>query len=173
MLKLENIILRAPEPRDVDFLYHLENDEKLWHVSQTLRPFSRFEMEQYVLMAEKDPYETHQVRFMIELTSGETVGTIDLFDIDPHNRRAGVGIVIVDKFRKKGYAVTTLEILKSYCFNHLNLHQLFCNIEGHNTNSLELFKNSGFKIAGLKKDWNIISGKEKWADEYFLQLINE
>ena len=173
MLKLKNIVLRAPEPGDVDFLYHLENDEKLWHVSQTLRPFSRFEMEQYVLMAEKDPYEAYQVRFMIDLASGETIGTIDLFDIDPHNKRAGVGIVIVGEFRKMGYAATALDLLKSYCFNHLNLHQLFCNIENTNTNSVELFINSGFNIVGLKKDWNRTPGKENWTDEYFLQLINE
>jgi len=173
MLKLKNIVLRAPEPGDVDFLYHLENDEKLWHVSQTPRPFSRFEMEQYVLMAEKDPYEAHQVRFMIDLASGETIGTIDLFDIDPHNKRAGVGIVIVEEYRKMGYAATALDLLKSYCFNHLSLHQLYCNIENTNTNSVELFINSGFNIVGLKKDWNRTPGMENWTDEYFLQLINE
>ncbi|RLD91007.1 MAG: GNAT family N-acetyltransferase [Bacteroidetes bacterium] len=173
MLRLKNIVLRAPEPRDVDFLYHLENDEKLWHVSQTLRPFSRFEMEQYVLMSEKDPFEAHQVRFMIDLTSDETIGTIDLFDIDSHNKRAGVGIVVVDKYRNKGYAFLALELLKEYCFNHLNLHQLFCNIESSNTLSLTLFKKTGFTIVGLKKDWNIAPGKGVWADEYFLQLINE
>ena len=66
-----------------------------------------------------------------------------------------------------------LELLKEYCFNHLNLHQLFCNIESSNTLSLTLFKKTGFTIVGLKKDWNIAPGKGVWADEYFLQLINE
>lgn len=173
MLKLKNIVLRAPEPADVDFLYHLENDEKLWHVSQTLRPFSRFEMEQYVLMAEKNPFEANQVRFMIDLVSGETIGTIDLFSIDPHNKRAGVGIVIVEAYRNKGYASTALELLKSYCFNKLNLHQLFCNVESSNTNSLKLFDKAGFTIAGLKKDWNTTDGGKKWSDEYLLQFIND
>jgi len=173
MLKSKNIILRALEPEDVEFLYRLENDEKLWHVSQTWRPFSRFELEQYVLMAEKNPFEAHQVRFMIDLTAGETVGTIDLFDIDPHNKRAGVGIVIAEKFRNMGYASEAIEMLKSYCFNILNLHQLYCNIESNNANSLELFKNANFKITGLKKDWNIENGGKNLVDEYFLQLINE
>ena len=173
MLKMENIVLRAPEPQDVHFLYRLENDDELWHVSQTLRPFSKFEMEQYVMMSEKNPYEAHQVRFMIDLTSGETIGTIDLFDIDPHNKRAGVGIVVVEKYRNKGYAFLALELLKKYCFNHLNLHQLFCNIESNNTSSLELFNKTGFTIVGLKKDWNIASSNGDWNDEYFLQLINE
>ncbi len=173
MLTLENIVLRALEPQDVDFLYFLENDDALWHVSQTLRPFSRFELEQYVLRAEKDPHEARQVRFMIDLDQGETIGTIDLFDIDLHNKRAGVGIVIIKKYRNKGYALLALELLKKYCFKHLNLHQLFCNIEKDNTHSLALFKKAGFTIVGLKKDWNIVPGRGGWADEYFLQLINE
>ncbi len=171
MLTSEKILLRAPEPQDVDFLYHLENDEKLWHISQTFRPFSRFEMEQYVLMAEKDPFESHQVRFMIELLSGETIGTIDLFTVDPYNKRAGVGIVIVETYRKKGYALEAIKLIVDYCFNQLNLHQLYCNIESSNLGSLELFKKVGFVISGLKKEWNIKNGV--WQDEYFLQLINK
>jgi len=171
MLTSEKILLRAPEPQDVDFLYHLENDEKLWHISQTFRPFSRFEMEQYVLMAEKDPFEAHQVRFMINLHSGETIGTIDLFTVDPYNKRAGVGIVIVETYRKKGYALEAIKLIIEYCFNQLNLHQLYCNIESSNFGSLELFKKAGFEIGGLKKEWNLKNGV--WQDEYFLQLINK
>jgi len=169
MISSEKIVLRAPEPEDIDFLYQLENDEKLWYVSQTFRPFSRFEMEQYVLMAEKDPYESHQVRFMINLKSGDTIGTVDLFEIDPYNKRAGVGIVIVEDFRERGFAYEALKLVISYCFDQLNLHQLYCNIEVDNTVSIELFKKAGFEVSGLKKDWNLKNSV--WKDEYFLQLI--
>ena len=169
MISSEKIVLRAPEPEDVDFLYQLENDEKLWHVSQTFRPFSRFEMEQYVLMAEKDPFESHQVRFMIDLKSSDTIGTVDLFEINPYNKRAGVGIVIVEDFREQGFAYEALKLVISYCFNQLNLHQLYCNIEVDNNVSIELFKKAGFEVSGLKKDWNLKNSV--WKDEYFLQLI--
>jgi len=169
MLKSNTILLRAPEPQDIDFLYHLENDVKLWHVTQTFRPFSRFEMEQYVLMAEKDPYSAHQVRFMIELSSGETVGTVDLFEIDPHNKRAGVGITIVEQHRKKGYAFNALELIITYAFEQLDLHQLYCNIEVDNEESLKLFKKLNFEISGIKKDWNRV--ENGWQNEYLLQLI--
>ena len=169
MLQSKIILLRAPEPQDIDFLYHLENDVKLWHVTQTFRPFSRFEMEQYVLMAEKDPYSAHQVRFMIELSSGEAVGTVDLFEIDAHNKRAGVGIVIVEGYRKKGYAFNALELIIKYAFDRLDLHQLYCNIEVDNEESLKLFKKLNFEISGIKKDWNRI--ENGWQNEYLLQLI--
>ncbi len=171
-LSTENLILRAPEPNDVDFLLNLENDVKLWHVSRTLRPFSRFELEQYIFSQEKDPFKSGQVRFMIELvSSGDIAGAIDLFDIDALNSRAGVAIVILEKYRNKGIASEALEFLIDYSFSILELHQLYCNIENINEASLKLFTGNGFEISGLKKDWNRYEGK--WIDEYFLQLIHK
>ena len=46
MLTGKNLTLRALEPSDVDFFYEWENNEKLWHLSNTITPFSRFTLEQ-------------------------------------------------------------------------------------------------------------------------------
>jgi diamine N-acetyltransferase len=100
----------------------------------------------------------------------KTIGSIDIFDFDPANRRAGVGILIDKNFRNKGYASAALELLIDYCFNTLNLHQLFCNITPDNKISISLFKKNRFKIIGLKKDWLLVN--KKWTHEYLLQLIN-
>ena len=169
-MKNEKIILRALEPTDIDLLFDVENNQALWHLSQTLRPFSRFEIEQYLLSLEKDPFKAGQVRLMIEESlSNSVVGIIDLFDIDAVNQRAGVGIVILQEYRQKGYASRALQLLKEYAFNVLNLHQLYCNIEPDNTASLKLFQEQGFKIICSKKDWNRKNGE--WIDEYFLQCL--
>ncbi len=173
MLQKGSIKLRAVEPQDIDFLFHLENKPALWHISQTLVPFARFDMEQYVFSANKqDPFAAGQVRFIIELVQDNdprVIGTIDLFALDAVNRRAGVGIVILEKYRRKSLAGKALEILIDYGFNFLNLHQLYCNIEVENEASLKLFKSRGFEVSGLKKEWNRKNGK--WADEYLLQLM--
>ena len=107
MLKRDNISLRAPEPEDIDFLLDMENDSGLWHVSNTNNPFSRFDIEQYVMLSDKDVYSAKQIRFIIDYSGKEktqTVGAIDIFDFDAHNRRAGIGISIIEDQRKKGYA---------------------------------------------------------------------
>ena len=102
----------------------------------------------------------------------ETVGTIDLFDFDPFHQRAGVGILIKNKEkRQKGYASEALKILINYCFNTLNLHQLYCNIYVANTTSLKLFEKYNFQIIGEKKEWTRYG--DKWIGEYMLQLIKE
>ena len=172
MLTGKNIKLRALEPSDVDLLFQWENDEKLWYLSNTLTPFSRFSLEQYVLNSGNDIFADKQMRLMIDLPDKEsntTIGTIDLFDFDPHNQRAGIGILIQEKYRKKGFAAEALDLLLRYCFETLNLHQLYCNIAKFNTASINLFQQAGFEIKGEKKEWLLIG--QKWVDEYFLQLI--
>ncbi len=174
-LKKGTIGLRAPEPEDVDFLFQLENNRQLWPVSNTLLPYSRFDLEQYLFSSDKaDPFAVRQVRLMIELNQNEvktTIGTIDLFDIDAVHRRAGVGIVVVSDFRNHNYATTALSICMEYASNELNLHQLYCNIDENNIASLKLFKKSGFEEVGLKKEWNIRNGR--WVNEFLLQKIIE
>lgn len=173
MLQEDNIVLRSPELEDVDFLFALENDSRLWHLSNTTIPFSRFDIEQYVLQSSKDAFASRQIRFMIDKISGQaknTIGAIDLFDLEPKHRRAGIGIMVVEEERAKGLASIALDILIKYAFTTLNLHQLYCNIETDNKNSLRLFENKGFIKVGIKKDWNLRDGN--WIDEHILQIIN-
>lgn len=173
-LRSSEIQLRAPEPSDVDLLYRWENDEELWHLSNTLAPFSRFTLEQYILNNPADIYAHRQLRLMIDLVSGtgasrQTIGTIDLFEFDPVHQRAGIGILIIDEHRKKGYATKALKMMIKYSFEHLNLHQLFCNIATDNTASLKLFQKLNFQIIGRKRDWLLINNQ--WKDELLLQLL--
>jgi diamine N-acetyltransferase len=174
MLSKENIALRTPEPQDVEFLYQLENDPLFWHLSNTNMPFSRFDLEQYILLADKDIFKVRQARFIIELVEAnrkKTIGAIDLFDIEPKHQRAGIGIMIIEESRGFGYAGLALDVLIDYSFNQLELHQLYCNVEKDNLKSLKLFKEKGFVVSGEKKEWN--KRNNKWNDELFLQLIRK
>ena|ERR1035438_4319237 len=169
----QNIHLRMPEPSDVSILYQWENDLSVWRVSTTVVPFSRFQMEQYIINSQHDIYSDRQLRLMIDLVSAQdpnkTIGCIDLFDFDPLNRRAGVGILIVQEERAKGYASEALGLLIRYCFDIIQLHQLYCNISSRNDPSISLFTKSGFIQCGIKKEWRII--ESKWTDEIMFQLI--
>jgi diamine N-acetyltransferase len=168
----KNLSFRALEPGDIDKLYKWENDTSIWHLSNTITPFSRHLLEEYILNANQDIFTAKQLRLMITLNkTGETVGCIDLFDFDPANMHAGVGILICNDHRNKGYASEALTMLIDYAFNTLNLHQLYCNITVDNKVSMDLFQKQNFKIVGVKKEWVRINNK--WTDEYMLQLINK
>ena len=157
MKVLENntISLRAPEPEDLDLLYIWENEPAIWQVSGTLTPFSRFVLKQYLEHAGKDIYEVKQLRLMIQLKlNHRPVGAVDLFDFDPHHRRAGIGILIAEPSdRRQGYAREALETMITYCFEVLLLHQVFCNIAADNSASIKLFEEAGFEESGRKREW--------------------
>jgi len=173
-MAVTEIILRAPEPSDIEVLYRWENDREIWKVSNTITPFSRYILEKYIENAHLDIYQVKQLRMMIDVNerkSARTIGTIELFDFDPYNLRAGVGILIGDKSdRNKGYATKALNQFIAYCFETLQLHQLYCNITRGNEDSLRLFRKCGFRITGRKAQW--IKMSDGFAEELFLQLIN-
>ncbi len=173
ILNSKIIRLRAVEPEDLDTLYEWENDPSIWHLGNTLTPFSRFTLAQYIESSRQDIYEAKQLRLIIErMGDQKSLGAIDLFEFDPHNLRAGVGILIGSEAdRKKGYASEALDILIRYSFKVLMLKQLYCNIDENNTDSLELFIRHGFVITGQKREWN--KTPDGWLTEYFLQLINQ
>jgi diamine N-acetyltransferase len=170
------ILLRAPEPYDIDVLYKWENDEEIWKVSNIITPFSKHILAKYIENSHLDLYESKQLRLMIDVVDGDsgqkkTIGTVDLFEFDPFHNRAGVGILIGEENdRKKGYASMVLEKIILYAFDTLQLHQLFCNISEENKESLTLFEKKGFKITGTKKEW--LKTKSGFKDEFILQIIN-
>jgi diamine N-acetyltransferase len=169
MLKGNKVMLRPVEMKDVDALYIWENDPENWLVSNTLTPFSRFFLEQYVVGAQNNIYADRQLRLIIEDSQGNTCGAIDLFEFDPHHRRAGIGILIEVGSRGKGIGTEALQLVVDYASNTLNLHQLFCTIDFDNERSLKLFQKMGFELSGRRKHWTW--RPEGWMDEHFLQLI--
>jgi diamine N-acetyltransferase len=171
-LKGTHIYLRALEPEDLEFLHSVENDERIWEVSNTQTPYSKFLIKRYLENAQQDIYEAKQLRLAIcKDREFRAVGLIDLFDFDPRNQRAGVGIIIKDTGdRNLGIGSEALELLIKYAFGPLNLHQLFANIDVNNEPSITLFAKFGFEKIGVKKDWNLVAGKYK--DEALFQLIN-
>ncbi|MCB0443942.1 MAG: GNAT family N-acetyltransferase [Flavobacterium sp.] len=170
-LKGKNIYLRALEPDDLGFIYSLENDTSIWEVSQTQVPYSMFLLKSYLENAHKDIYEAKQLRLAIcKIETFEAIGLIDLFDFDPKNNRAGIGIVIQNqKNRNSGYGKEALELLIAYAKKHLYIHQLYANIAVSNLASKRLFTSFGFALIGIKKDWIFTDGN--YTDEAFYQLI--
>jgi diamine N-acetyltransferase len=171
-LKGETVYLRALEPNDLDFVYAMENDQSIWEVSNTHTPYSRFLVKQYLENAQQDIYEAKQLRLAIcQEEDFPAIGLIDLFDFDPKNNRAGIGIVIQAlENRKQNIGSEALELLIRYAFYNLNIHQLYANIATQNEASVALFTKFGFQKIGVKKDWTFVNGSYK--DEALFQLIN-
>jgi diamine N-acetyltransferase len=169
-LKGEHIYLRAIEPTDLDFLYKIENNIDVWEISGTTTPYSKQVLQLYLDNAHRDIYDVKQLRLCICELNGTVVGLIDLFDFDPKNHKAGLGIIIAsEKSRNQGYGAEALELLCGYSKITLELHQLYCNILEGNEASIHLFEKLGFIQVGVKKDW--IASNGKFKNEILYQKI--
>lgn len=146
------VSLRAVEPADLDFLYEIENDPRNWEVSNTRVPFSKNTLH-YYLNNVQDVYIDKQLRLVV-LYNKVPCGLIDLFDFEPHHRRAGVGIIVDEGFRNKRIATQAIVLLKEYCFKSLDLRLLYCNILANNTASIQLFTKASFFYVGNKINWH-------------------
>lgn len=166
----KHVYLRALEPNDLDFLYALENDTSIWEISGTTTPYSKNVLQLYLDNAHRDIYEVKQLRLCICDHKDIVLGLIDLFEFDPKNHRAGIGIVIKDDERKnKGVGAEAIQLLCDYAFLVLNLRQLFANVSEENEVSLHVFEKLGFERVGIKKDWTFSQGVYK--NEILFQKI--
>ena len=164
--------LRAPELRDLDYLFHVENDTRQWMVAACKVPYSRFQLQQYIETNAHDIYADKQLRLMIErVEDKQLVGVIDLFDFSPADRRAEVGIIIDRDFRGRGYAHEALALLCGYAEHVLDLHQLYAHIFEDNAPARQLFASCGFKEVALLSDW--IFSDKKYRDVCLSQRIFE
>ena len=104
--------------------------------------------------------------------NGQVVGALDLFEFDPLNGRAGIGLLIYPAdARGKGYAKDAVSTVCRYGREVLRLHQLWCNVGATNKASLALFRDAGFIEIGVKRDW--LWTPDGYTDEMLFQKILE
>ena len=168
-LKSELLYLRALERSDLAFLYQLENDVEVWRVSNTVAPYSKEVLEQYLENATADIYSTRQLRLLICSVQHEQVGVIDLFDFEPLHQRAGIGVLVAKNFRQQQYGLNALNLILHYCQNILLLHQVYCTIPLSNLPSQQLFNRAGFSSVGIRKEW--LRSPAGWEDVQEFQKI--
>ena len=170
LLRGKNIHLRALEPSDVEPMYRWENDPAVWGVSGTVAPFSREILRAFIEQQQYDIWRTHQLRLVIARNDDATaVGAVDLFDFDPLNRRAGVGVLVADGERGRGYASEALALLVEYARDVLMLSQLYCDIDTDNVTCRALFSGCEFEECGVRRRWRLAS--DGWRDVVMMQRL--
>ena len=169
MLKGKQVNLRTLEISDTAQILSWENNTNHWRVSGTKVPYSKKIIEAYINSAQ-DLYTHQQIGLLIETPeTNEAVGTIDVFEFDPLHQRAGIGVLIDEKYRQNGFAKAALAMVERYLLEAIGVRNIFCNILADNLASIALFEQAGFEKIGLKKDW--FNDKGRWIDELMYQKL--
>ena len=154
--------LRKIEPSDLPFLYQWENDAASWADGANHNPLSQQDLRDYIASTTGDIYKDGQLRLIIESSNPATLGCVDLFDFDPRNRRAAIGMYIAPEYRGKGVGHEALKQLESYAFGFLHLRCLYAVIATNNTPCSTLYSHAGYTPSSVLSAWTLESDAVIW-----------
>lgn len=153
--------LRKLEPYDLPFLYQWENDAQMWADADTHNPLSQQDLRVYIESTTGDIFKDGQLRLIIE-NEGVTMGCMDLFDFDPRNRKAAIGMYIAPEYRSQGVGAAALALLEQYAFGFLKLRMLYAIIATANEPCSRLYTHAGYQPSSPLKAWTIESDAVVW-----------
>lgn len=169
------IRLRKIEPTDLPFLYQWENDSAAWADGANHNPLSQHDLRDYIAASTGDIYKDGQLRLIAEFLSQtpsvgdsqrsgtETIGCIDLFDLDPRNRRAAIGMYVAPDFRGKGLGQAMVVALEDYAFTFLHLRLLYAVIGTMNEPCSHLYRSMGYQPSAPLPAWTLESDAVLWT----------
>ena len=154
--------LRKIEPSDLPFLYQWENDAASWADGANHNPLSQQDLRDYIASTTGDIYRDGQLRLIIESSNPATLGCVDLFDFDPRNRRAAIGMYIAPEYRGKGVGHEALKQLEDYAFGFLHLRCLYAVIATNNKACSALYEHAGYTPSSVLSAWTLESDAVIW-----------
>ncbi|MGN0403301.1 MAG: GNAT family N-acetyltransferase [Acetatifactor sp.] len=152
-------MLRAMEERDIDLLFEMINSPEIEKaLGNFCLPVSESQQREWVLNFRNTE---KQIRLMIELLSGVTIGVIMLYDIDMKNGTAEVGYKISapKESRMKGDMTDALCGMLNYAFDELRLHCVTAHAIEGNEASIRLLEKVGFSKEGILRQRVYQSGR--------------
>ncbi len=167
------INLRKIEPTDLPYLYRWENDASAWADGSNHNPLSQQDLRDYIASTTGDIFRDGQLRLIIEeansqvgpATAKVTYGCIDLFDFDPRNRRAAIGMYIAPEYRGKGVGREVVKQLEAYAFGFLHLRLLYAVIATNNAPCSALYEHAGYQPSSPLPSWTLESDAIIWIKE--------
>ena len=155
----KKVMLRAMEPEDQEMLREIANDPEIeTMVGGWSFPISKYKQDAWYhdVITDKD-----NLRFVIELLdTKETVGMVNLIDIDWKNRSAFHGIKLKkDAPKGAGIGTDAVMAIMRYAFEELQLVRLDSTWVEYNEPSLALYRKCGWTVEGRKQKAKFSRGK--------------
>jgi RimJ/RimL family protein N-acetyltransferase len=164
MIELDEVVLRALEPKDVNSLYSFRND---CEVIRTLGGFSagysRSNLEDWI---KRHSNRADEVLWTIaDRLTDKCVGHSGLYQIDTRVRKAEFAILIGERKRwGQGLGKKVTNAVIRWGFSQLNLHKITLSVLTNNSRAIHLYEALGFRCEGVLHD-------EQFRDGRYLDLM--
>jgi len=165
------VTLRAIEESDLELLHIMINEPDIENMTGGWNPaIGRMEKKQWMASYKNTD---KNMRLMIELTNGKTIGMIMLTDIDWKNRKAAMGFKLhaSAEDRIKGDLYDASAGIVEYAFNELGMNRLEGYIVDDNVFSIKMSKKLGFQQEGILRERIYKGGR--YHDQIILALLKK
>ena len=152
IIELDEVRLRALEPKDVPMLYQYRNDPE---ITRNVVGFSaHYSHANLTSWIEYHAGRTDEVLWAIAIRSDDRcIGHVGLYQIDSRIRRAEFGILIGDQgWQGKGVGRAVTRAVLTFAFRELNLHRVGCDVLATNKRAIHTWESVGFKLEGRIRD---------------------
>lgn len=154
------IRLRPLERTDLMFVHSLDNNANImrfWFEE----PFSSFD--ELTQIYDLHILDQSERRFIVEDGSGNSVGLVELIDINSIHRNCEFQIIITPEHQGRGYAFSATKAALEYAFKVLNMHKVFIYVDPENDKAIHVYKRCFFGQEGLLKEAFYVNGTYKDA----------
>lgn len=157
MLSSDRIQLRAIEESDLQIISVWRSNPEVYEYFYEYLPISARQQKNWY---ERQLADSSEINLVVSKSDRSPIGTVSIYNIDRRNRKAEWGrLVIGDVSARTGGVGAEVEVLVlEYCFEHLNLHKLYCEVLSSNVKVVSLHKKFGFSEEGVLRSHVFKSG---------------
>ena len=150
----DTVTIRPLEREDLKFVHGLDNNATI------MRYWFEEPYEAFVEL--QDLYNKHihdqsERRFIVD-RAGESIGLVELVEIDHIHRRAEFQIIIAPEWQNRGYARLAAQLVMGYAFDVLNLYKLYLVVDMENAHARHLYARLGFTEEGVLRREFFVNG---------------
>ena len=164
MISLGDVVMRALEPKDAEYLYTYRNDwEVIRHLGGFSAGYSRSNLEEWIKRHRNRPDEV--LWTIADSATDQCIGHVGLYQIDSRVRKGQFAILIGDKaLWGRGLGTRVTQAVVAWAFGQLNLHKVSLHVLTNNERAIRIYESLGFHSEGVLRD-------EQFRDEQFLDLM--
>lgn len=168
MFFYKDLNIRLVEKADLAFLKEMRSDPEVWMNLGNIDMINMDKQDKWFISINNDKTKSYYI--LNETLAKQPIGFVRTDEIDYINRSMRVGADIYKPYRKKGYGRQTLDLIKKYCFDYLNMNRIWLLVLETN-GAFDLYKKVGFVEEGRQR--NAIYRDGKYIDYIMMSILRE
>ncbi len=135
------LTLRPLERDDLRFVHTLNNNAKImrYWFEEPYETFSELSQ-----LYDQHVHDQRERRFVAIDDARETVGLVELIELDYIHRRGEFQIIVAPQAQGRGYATVATRLAIDYAFSVLNLRKLYLIVDKSNSAAIHVYEKCGF-----------------------------